>query len=71
MKIDEKVFSKLTEEQKKKVKSAKTPEELLAIAEEAGYELTEKELSAICGGQGGDRFCNDDCYFCGTDGWMV
>ncbi len=71
MKIDEKVFSKLTEEQKKKVESAKTPEELLAIAEEAGYELTEKELSAICGGQGGDRFCNDDCYFCGTDGWMV
>lgn len=54
-----------------RLESAKTPEELLAIAEEAGYELTEKELSAICGGQGGDRFCNDDCYFCGTDGWMV
>ena len=53
--IDEKVFSKLTEEQKKKVESAKTPEELLAIAEEAGYELTEKELSAICGGQGGSH----------------
>ncbi|MBR3637056.1 MAG: hypothetical protein IKN45_03945 [Lachnospiraceae bacterium] len=52
--------------------SADIPEtDSVAIAEEAGYELTEKELSAICGGQGGDRFCNDDCYFCGTDGWMV
>ena len=40
MKIDEMVFSKLTEEQKKKVESAKTPEELLAIAEEAGHHAT-------------------------------
>ena len=36
MNIDKNILSKLTDEQKKKVESAKTPEELLAIAKEAG-----------------------------------
>ena len=36
MNIPENVFSKLTEEQKKKVEAAQSPEELLALAKEAG-----------------------------------
>ncbi len=39
MKIDESILSKLTGEQKKKALAAKTPEELLTVAKETGYEL--------------------------------
>ena len=53
----ESLYNKLTDEQKKKVKEAKTPEELLAIAMEAGYEVTEEQLAAIAGGD--VRICND------------
>ena len=37
-------------ELQEKVKGAKTPEELLAIAKEEGYDLTDEELEAISGG---------------------
>ena len=36
MKIDVKILSKLTDEQKKKVEAAQSPEELLALAKESG-----------------------------------
>jgi hypothetical protein len=39
MNIPEHILSALTDEQKKRVEAAKTPEELLALAKEAGYEL--------------------------------
>jgi len=50
MKIDECILSKLTDEQKKKVEAAQTPEELLTIAKETGYELTQDELEEVSGG---------------------
>ena len=50
MNIPENIFNTLTEEQKKKVEAAKSPEELLAIAKEAGRELTPEQLEAISGG---------------------
>ena len=50
MNIDESILSKLTDEQKKKVEAAQSPEELLAIAKEAGYELSQEQLEAISGG---------------------
>ena len=40
MKIDESILRKLTDGQKKKIEAAQTPEELLTIAKETGYELT-------------------------------
>lgn len=43
-------FKDLTEEQKAKVQNAKTKEELMAIAEEEGFELTGEELEGIDGG---------------------
>jgi len=50
MNIDERILSKLTDEQKQKVEAAQTPEELLTIAKETGYELTQDELEAVSGG---------------------
>ena len=50
MNIDESILSRLSDEQKKKVEAAQTPEELLAIAKEAGYELSPEQLEAVSGG---------------------
>ena len=50
-------FEKLTEEQKAKAKACKTPEDILALAKEEGYELSEADLEAIAGG--GSWKCED------------
>ena len=61
MNIDENIFSTLTDEQKKKVEAAQTPEELLAIAKETGYELSQEQLDAVSGGNVG---WEDPCSHC-------
>jgi len=43
-------WKSLTPEQKEKAKSAKTPEDILALAKEDGYELSDDELESIAGG---------------------
>ena len=43
-------FDDLTEELKAKAKACETPEEILALAKEEGYELSEEELEDISGG---------------------
>lgn len=43
-------FNGLTPEQQEKVLNAKTPEEILSLAEEEGYELSDEELDGIAGG---------------------
>ena len=43
-------FDDLTEEQKAKVKACKTPEELIAVAQEGGFELSLDQLDEISGG---------------------
>ena len=69
MNFDKSILSKLTDEQKKQVEAAKTPEELLALAKEAGYDLTSGQLEVFCGGKG-SRFCNDSDYCTrNTCGW--
>lgn len=50
MHINENIMNKLTDEQKSKVEAARSPEELLAFAKEAGYELTLEEISKVSGG---------------------
>jgi len=73
MNIDENILSKLTDEQKEKVKAAQTPEELLAIAKETGYELSPEQLEAVSGGEikwCSDNACKEVCYgdgICGVD----
>jgi len=65
MNIDESILSKLTDEQKKKVEAAKSPEELLAIAKETGYELSQEQMEAVSGGEA--NWCSDCkenvCYY--------
>ena len=43
-------IKELSPEQRAKAKQCKTPEELLALAKEEGYELTDDELEGISGG---------------------
>ena len=51
-------FDELTEEQKAKAKACCTPEDVLALAREEGYELSEAELDGVVGG--GWRNCGCD-----------
>ena len=50
MNISESIFNKLTDEQKKKVESAESADELLAIAKEYGQELTGDQLESTAAG---------------------
>ena len=44
-------FEDLTPEQQAKAQNCQTPEEMLALAQEEGYELGDEQLDAIAGGQ--------------------
>ena len=60
MHIPEKNFNALTDEQKRRVEAAKTPEELLAIAKESGYELTLDDINKVSGGAINCLHCQHD-----------
>ena len=49
----------LSDEQKAQLKNCKTPEDMLAFAKKAGYELSDDALDAVSGG--------DDCV--SFSGW--
>ena len=64
MNIPENILNTLTDEQKKKVEAAQTPEELLSLAKEAGYELSPEQLENVAGGGSWDEckgFCWPNC----------
>ena len=50
-------FEDLTPEQQEKAKACKTPDELFALAQEHGCELSDDELEQISGGA---WFCSDN-----------
>lgn len=54
-------FESLTDEQKAKLRECKTPEDLLALAKEENYELSEEELDSISAGIGGINWDFSDC----------
>lgn len=62
-------ISYLSPELQEKVKAAKTPEELFALAQEEGHELTDEELEAIAGGASDGWACESfECIiFCPID----
>ena len=43
-------FENVPEELREKARKCKTPEEILALANEEGYELTDEEAQGIVGG---------------------
>ena len=59
MNIPEKILSTLTDEQKKKVEAAQSPKDLLDLAKETGYELSQEQLDAVAGGL--QSWSGDDC----------
>ena len=60
-------FENLTPEQREKVKACKSVEDILALAKEEGYDLSDEELQAVNGGvnwscwsvKGCDWVCSD------------
>ena len=50
MNIPEDILNTLTEEQRTRAAAAQSAEELLTIAKEAGYELSEDQLAEVSGG---------------------
>ena len=62
-------FEDLTPEQKAKALACKTPEELLALAKEEGYELTEEQIDGITGGW--SCSCDDYTDPCQTKGCVT
>ena len=65
----------LSEEQIAKVKACKSHEELLALAEQEGIELTAEQLEVVSGGGAcsvisdvGDKINPWDCPKCGANG---
>ncbi len=64
MNIPDNILNTLTDEQKKKLEAAQSPEEILAIAKETGYELSDEQMKEISGGswkwfQPSILWCND------------
>jgi hypothetical protein len=54
-------FADLTEEQKKKLKNAKSPEELRDLIDEEGLELSEDAIGDIAGGGPPGCYRAGDC----------
>ena len=48
--MKEELLKGLSEEQIAKIKTCKNTEEVLAVAKQEGYELTEEQLEAVSGG---------------------
>ena len=54
--------ARLSDEIKAKLRGCETPEEIQALAQEEGYELSDKELESVTGGWGSCRVCNSFCW---------
>lgn len=50
-------FKDLTPQQQEKARMCKTPEDVIALAKESGYKLSDDELENVSGGV--DWSCND------------
>ena len=57
-------FDELTPEQKEKALACKTPEELLTLAKQEGYDLSEEQLEDISAGAWGG--CTERIWKCSS-----
>jgi hypothetical protein len=58
-------FEDLTPEQQELARNAKSPEEIMRLAQEAGYELSDEELEMVSGGMmWGDVCVGVACKVC-------
>ena len=58
-------FKDLTPEQRAKVGACKTPQDILALAKQEGYELSDAELEVVSGGEwGGEPTIKVHCVYC-------
>ena len=55
MDINKEILDGLSEEMRAKVGACETPQELIALAEEQGVELTNEQLRAVSGGVDWER----------------
>ena len=61
-------YNNLSDEAKEKARACRTPEEILALAHNEGYELTEEELEGVAGGSSWLEKCGcDGRGFCSTN----
>ena len=54
----------ISPELQEKIKAASTPEELLSLAKQEGYELSDEDLETVVGGVNAEWACrnkSDDC----------
>lgn len=51
----------LSPELRAKAEACKSPEELLALAKQEGYKLSDEEMKAVSGGWGDDECESEDC----------
>ena len=59
MDINKEILDGLSEEMRAKVGACETPEDLIALADEQGIELTDEQLQAISGGVNWDIDISD------------
>lgn len=55
-------FNEPTDEQKVKARACSSAEELMALAEAEGVELSDEQLEGVAGGWGCSDHCPDDTY---------
>ncbi len=65
----ERIFAQLSEEQKEKFRNCKNMDEIIKLASEENFELSEEQLDYIAGAGAGNGCGCGDCYGDGCNRW--
>ncbi len=58
--MDKKLLEGLTDSQKAALKQCKTKEDLMALIDREGFDLSDEQMAAVSGGCGKENCCNQD-----------